>query len=248
MAASEAQIKANRENAKKSTGPRTEAGKSISRMNATRHGLTGQYFCISETDAPAYKAFEETMLANLKPIGSYEDQLAIAIVQNQWRLNRSRGIEFNLYGRGHDKWSDRTDAASANIHSAAIQAETYHEDHKVMNNVTLYESRIRRFIAQDRRELKDLQAERIAAEQEAARTAANLLKLADTLGQEGEPVLEEFLIPDATPTKIKVDGFVFALAEIERQDRLRRLTRIANDCDKLGWSPQNVRAVIQRAA
>ena len=36
---SERKIAANRKNAKKSTGPRTEAGRAISRQNARRHGL-----------------------------------------------------------------------------------------------------------------------------------------------------------------------------------------------------------------
>ncbi len=37
---SERQIAANRRNAKRSTGPKTEAGKAVQRLNATKHGLT----------------------------------------------------------------------------------------------------------------------------------------------------------------------------------------------------------------
>ena len=36
------QIEANRRNALKSTGPKTEAGKLASRRNAVRHGLTAE--------------------------------------------------------------------------------------------------------------------------------------------------------------------------------------------------------------
>jgi hypothetical protein len=36
------QIEANRRNALKSTGPKTEAGKQTSRCNAVRHGLTAE--------------------------------------------------------------------------------------------------------------------------------------------------------------------------------------------------------------
>jgi hypothetical protein len=44
--ATDKQIQANRRNARRSTGPRTAAGKSISSRNAFRHGLT----LVQETD------------------------------------------------------------------------------------------------------------------------------------------------------------------------------------------------------
>lgn len=40
--ASERQIRANRANATKSTGPKTLNGKTVSSRNAVRHGLTAQ--------------------------------------------------------------------------------------------------------------------------------------------------------------------------------------------------------------
>ena len=64
---SEARLLANIRNAKLSTGPVTEAGKSKSRMNALRHGLTGQFYVMNEADGLAYAEFERGILSDLAP-------------------------------------------------------------------------------------------------------------------------------------------------------------------------------------
>ena len=53
---SKPQLTANRTNAKKSTGPKTKAGKSIASSNAVKHGATAKHF-ISATESQAYQAF-----------------------------------------------------------------------------------------------------------------------------------------------------------------------------------------------
>ena len=51
MPASEARIIANRNNAARSTGPKTEEGKEKSRANSLKHGLTGKGIVMPEGDA-----------------------------------------------------------------------------------------------------------------------------------------------------------------------------------------------------
>ena len=53
---SKPQLTANRTNAKKSTGPKTKAGKSIASSNAVKHGATAKHF-ISSAESQAYQAF-----------------------------------------------------------------------------------------------------------------------------------------------------------------------------------------------
>ena len=53
--ASPAQILANRENAQRSSGPRTTEGKQAASRNSTRHGLTGTQIVIPGEDASAYQ-------------------------------------------------------------------------------------------------------------------------------------------------------------------------------------------------
>ena len=50
------QIAANRQNAKNSTGPRTERGKRRSRRNAIRHGLTAETVIDVLEDPAEYEA------------------------------------------------------------------------------------------------------------------------------------------------------------------------------------------------
>ena len=58
------QIEANRRNALNSTGPKTEAGKQVSRRNAVRHGLTAETVLSALEDAEDYKTFEAAITAD----------------------------------------------------------------------------------------------------------------------------------------------------------------------------------------
>jgi hypothetical protein len=64
---SDRQIEANRHNALKSTGPRTETGKRSSRCNAMRHGLRAETVITALEDAEDYKAFEAPSLQIMIP-------------------------------------------------------------------------------------------------------------------------------------------------------------------------------------
>ena len=69
---SEARLRANRENAKNSCGPRTDEGKRRSSLNATRHGILSQVIHLPEEDLAAYDEFTCTYVADLKPVGVVE--------------------------------------------------------------------------------------------------------------------------------------------------------------------------------
>ena len=59
------QWQANRNNARKSTGPITEEGKKNSRCNAVRHGLTAETVIGALEDAEDYRAFEAAIICGL---------------------------------------------------------------------------------------------------------------------------------------------------------------------------------------
>ncbi len=65
--ATKRQIEANRRNARRSTGPRTEAGKDASKRNAARHGLSGAGAVLPEEMVEAINARYVDWYAALRP-------------------------------------------------------------------------------------------------------------------------------------------------------------------------------------
>src|SRR5580692_10826464 len=71
------QIEANRRNAFRSTGPKTEAGKKRSRRNAVRHGLTAETVIDVLEDLEDYKAFELSVTADFNADTAVERELVL---------------------------------------------------------------------------------------------------------------------------------------------------------------------------
>jgi hypothetical protein len=91
------QIEANRRNALRSTGPKTEAGKEISRRNALRHGLTAETVICALEDAEDYKAFEAAITADYDAQSAVERELVLRLASLLWRLRRAIMMETGLF-------------------------------------------------------------------------------------------------------------------------------------------------------
>src|SRR6516164_4220831 len=91
------QIEANRRNALKSTGPKTEAGKQASRCNAVRHGLTAETVIGALEDAEDYKAFEAAITADYDAQSAVERELVLRLASILWRLRRATTMETGLF-------------------------------------------------------------------------------------------------------------------------------------------------------
>ena len=91
------QIDANRRNAQKSTGPKTDQGKSIVAQNAVTHGFTANKPLIPGEDPTAYDTFKTNLLKELNPQGPAESMLADRIIDLSWRLKRSGRLHIAAY-------------------------------------------------------------------------------------------------------------------------------------------------------
>jgi hypothetical protein len=91
------QIEANRRNAQKSTGPRSETGKQRASLNALRHGLTAETVVVSLEDPEDYKLFEEAIAAEYDAESAVERELVLRLANLLWRLRRATSIETTLF-------------------------------------------------------------------------------------------------------------------------------------------------------
>ena len=93
------QILANRRNAKRSTGPKTAAGKRRSSQNAISHGLLSRETLLDGEEPEVFAAVWDQLLGELQPEGELETYLAGRIIGSIWRMNRVVRIEAGLFNQ-----------------------------------------------------------------------------------------------------------------------------------------------------
>ena len=99
--ATEAQINANRINAKASTGPKTEDGKGKAARNNTKFGLFATNNCVQPHEKQDYDHFCDVLWSELAPLGGIEEVTAAEYVRNAWRLRRCASAEEFIGGWGN---------------------------------------------------------------------------------------------------------------------------------------------------
>ncbi|MBS1875449.1 MAG: hypothetical protein JSU00_19710 [Acidobacteria bacterium] len=87
------QTRANRQNAKRSTGPKTPEGKAASSANSTVHGLSSAFRVLPHEDAEAYARSIDELAAEFQPATSHQRFLVEQMAQSRWRLDRTRRYE-----------------------------------------------------------------------------------------------------------------------------------------------------------
>jgi len=201
---SEKQLAANRRNAQLSTGARTPDGHARSSMNNLRHGLTGQIAILPTEDREAHDRFCGELVDSFNPETPMERQLAQSVAEDNWRLNRARAIETNIFALGHE--GERRE-----IQVALADARTFKAEANQFQLLTVYEQRINRTMHRNLHQLRELQAER--------------REQSDRALEEAQLLAQQSLL-NGLPYDPAKDGFVFSNAEIniaiDRGNRLRQ--------------------------
>ena len=113
---SQARVDANRRNAQRSTGPKTEVGKSRSRGNAVKHGLAGAGIALPSEDDAAIRERFAALHAELAPrtvVGDYlVGRVALAMVRSDRAArHEAKAISYRMRHAAEDHDQARRDSA-----------------------------------------------------------------------------------------------------------------------------------------
>ena len=195
-----------------------------------KHGLTGRIYLLTQADQSAYDALSRGLRESLAPEGAMETELAQAIADDRWRLNRAATFESSIFAEGAEKFAQSAEATGEpELDAAFAQGRTWLAEARNLNLLTLYESRIQRRFEKNMAELRRLQAERKAALAAAIEEAALLSHAAESKG-------ESYNLAEA----FQLRNFEFSTVEITRMvSRWRRLI----EAKKLSSAPRKAQRI-----
>jgi hypothetical protein len=166
---SAAQIRANRANSARSTGPRTAKGIAASSSNALRHGLTAQQHLIGDEDEGQFEALLAGLNDSHQPANAAESILVAQIAEHYWRLMRARRIETGFWEK-RLATNNRAAAIPGNERyiSESPEQQLAHifdvNDSGMFDRLMRYEASIERSYYRAIKQLEDLQLTRRKAE------------------------------------------------------------------------------------
>jgi hypothetical protein len=99
---------------------------------------------MSHEDRIAFNKHCEGIVGDLQPANHRERWLVTSIAEDQWRLNRARALESNIFALGMSNPTIEIEAGSQEANAAISQAQVWLADGKKLQMLALYEQRIRR--------------------------------------------------------------------------------------------------------
>ena len=156
-----AQKQANKENAKHSTGPRTDEGKQRSSQNALKHGLCALDPLIPGEDPEAFQEHFCEIELDLQPATAIESNLVEQIADVSWRLKRLSRIEAALITAFYDATAEQPLNQGNNTDQLLGKALADDKHLAALNRLGRYEAQLSRRYHRALKEFRDLRKERI---------------------------------------------------------------------------------------
>jgi hypothetical protein len=137
------QATTNAENAKLSTGPRTEEGRAASAQNALKHGLSARKYLLPDEDPAEFEDFVADARETYRPANRQEDEMVVQIAISTLRLRRLGRAECSTF-------STIPLEQSCSLQPQVIKSLALHEG-TIRKTLSMLEDRLERLQAARRR-------------------------------------------------------------------------------------------------
>lgn len=144
---SKKQLVANKNNARKSTGPKSSVGIDQAKKNSIKHGLLSKDLIIRDEDPKKLNTLIEELILSLQPEGKMEEILVEKIASTLWRLQRLISAEAGA--RNENDWMGKLEAIHKAYNSSTIAS------------ISRYESTLERALYKALHELQRIQGLRL---------------------------------------------------------------------------------------
>ena len=148
------QIEANRRNAQKSTGPRTDEGKAAVALNALQHGLYSASLLLPEEDQSRFDALCQEHADFYQPQNLEETDLVQEIVCGKWELIRFNLIKQGVFAKGR-QWATKKANPQPELAQICLElGDSNGSSVRLLSTLNQMEGRIRRRIDRAKKELE----------------------------------------------------------------------------------------------
>ena len=184
----------NRANAQHSTGPRTDAGKQRSSLNALRHGLSSRIAVLRSEDPAIYQQHCQKFLDEYAPQTPTESQLTQELADTAWRLNRIPALEATLLDNACKAIEPDLDALN-----------------RTLATIGLHGARLSRQFQKTLQQLREVQAERLARRERDLKDAAAVSEAHKNQGTSYDPSQDGFVF-----SRDEIDAFALRQVRINK--------------------------------
>jgi hypothetical protein len=207
---------ANQQNAQKSSGPRSEAGKKKVSMNAIKHNFCGQTVIVLEHEREAYNAHFQSFRDEYQPVGPTEQYMVQTLADLSWASTKIRCLIDDRITWAALKHGQPEDSnATTEVQTGMSQGFEMIKLAPSIATLGLYDQRKTRMFLTTRKELAQIQTERKAKQKSDLAEAARI-RQHDLLT----------ILPGEEEWHPSQNGFVCSKEEIDRyiarQERFNR--------------------------
>lgn len=166
---------ANRANAARSTGPRSEDGKNVVRFNAVKHGMCAEHAVLPGEREAEFEALHAGMVQRLAPADPAERHLVDCAARELWRLRRGGLSETGALSQLANPYLLQSEGDEPVKREVYVLGETLRQDFAeggFVEKLSRYESRSGRALERHLRLLQRLRSLAAAAEADRERRKA----------------------------------------------------------------------------